>query len=39
MFAPIPGLFANEGLREVGEVIIAADYQGEIKVYVSGSEL
>jgi WD40 repeat protein len=39
MFAPIPGLFANEGLREVGEVIVAADYQGRIKVYVSGPEL
>ena len=39
VFAPIPGLFANAGLTEVGEVIVAADYQGEIKIYVSGAEL
>ena len=39
IFAPVPGLFANEGLREVGEVIVSADYQGGIKVFVCGPDL
>lgn len=39
VFAPVPGLFANEGLREVGEVIVSADYQGGIKVFVCGPDL
>lgn len=39
IFAPVPGLFANEGLKEVGEVIVSADYQGGIKVFVCGPDL
>ena len=36
IFAPVPGLFAGQGIREVsGEVILTADYSGSIKVFSS----
>jgi len=39
VFAPVPGFFAGEGLKDVGQVLVAADYSGAIKVYVNGSDL
>lgn len=39
IFAPVPGITVDEGLREVGQIIVAADYQGSIKVYVTGEVL
>ena len=36
VFAPVPGLFAGQGIREVsGEVILTADYEGNIKAFSS----
>lgn len=33
-FAPVPGLFAGRGIEEVeGEVILTADFAGNIKVF------
>jgi len=39
VFAPVPGITVDEGIREVGEMVVAADYQGSIKIYVSGEQL
>ena len=39
IFAPVPGITVDEGLSEVGHIIVAADYQGCIKVYVTGDVL
>ena len=39
VFAPVPGITVDEGLKEVGEMVVAADYQGSIKIYVSGEKL
>lgn len=39
VFAPVPGITVDEGIKEVGEIIVAADYQGCIKIYVSGEKL
>ena len=39
VFAPVPGIAVDEGLREVGQMIVAADYQGCIKVYVNSDQL
>ena len=39
VFAPVPGITVDEGIKEVGEMVVAADYQGCIKVYVSGETL
>ena len=38
-FAPVPGITVDEGLRDIGEVVIAGDYQGRIKVYVNSDVL
>jgi len=38
VFAPVPGFFVGEGLKDVGQVIVAADYSGAIKVYVNCSD-
>jgi hypothetical protein len=36
VFAPVPGLFAGQGIREVsGEVLLTADHSGSIKVFSS----
>lgn len=39
VFAPVPGITVDQGLKEVGEMVVAADYQGCIKIYVSGEKL
>ena len=39
IFAPVPGITVDEGLRDIGEVIVAGDYQGHIKVYVNSDDL
>ena len=39
VFAPVPGITVDEGIKEVGEMVVAADYQGSIKIYVSGEKL
>lgn len=39
IFAPVPGITVDQGLKEVGQMIIAADYQGGIKVYVNSEKL
>jgi hypothetical protein len=39
VFAPVPGITVDEGIKEVGEIVVAADYQGCIKIYVSGERL
>ena len=39
IFAPVPGITVDQGLKEVGEMIVAADYQGCIKIYVSNENL
>lgn len=39
VFAPVPGITVDQGIQEVGEMMVAADYQGCIKVYVSGETL
>lgn len=39
VFAPVPGITVDEGIKEVGEMVVAADYQGAIKIYVSGEKL
>ena len=39
VFAPVPGITVDQGLKEVGQMIIAADYQGSIKVYVNSEKL
>ena len=39
VFAPVPGITVDEGIKEVGHMIVAADYQGCIKVYVNGERL
>ncbi|XP_065182884.1 WD repeat-containing protein 44-like [Sycon ciliatum] len=33
VFAPVPGLFADEGISENSDVLVAADYNGCIHVY------
>lgn len=33
VFAPVPGLFAGEGIRDEPEVVVAADFDGGIRVY------
>jgi WD40 repeat protein len=38
-FAPVPGITVDEGLRDIGEVVVAGDYKGNIKVYVTSEEL
>lgn len=38
VFAPVPGFFVGEGLKDVGQVLVAADYSGAIKVYVNCSD-
>lgn len=38
-FAPVPGITVDEGLRDIGEVIVAGDNKGNIKVYVTSEEL
>ncbi len=38
-FAPVPGITVDEGLRDVGEVIVAGDYKGHIKIYVNSEKL
>ena len=37
VFAPVPGFFVGEGLKDVGQVLVAADYSGAIKVYINCS--
>ena len=39
IFAPVPGITVDEGLKEVGQMIVAADYQGCIKIYVNSEQL
>ena len=39
VFAPVPGITVDQGLKEVGQMIVAADYQGCIKVYVNTEKL
>lgn len=39
IFAPVPGITVDQGIKEVGEMIVAADYQGCIKIYVSNENL
>jgi len=39
IFAPVPGITVDEGLKEVGQMIVAADYQGGIKIYVNSEQL
>jgi hypothetical protein len=39
VFAPVPGITVDQGLKEVGQMVIAADYQGGIKVYVNSENL
>ena len=39
VFAPVPGITVDEGLKEVGQMIVAGDYQGGIKVYVNSEKL
>ncbi len=39
VFAPVPGISVDQGINEVGHMIVAADYQGCIKIYVSGEKL
>ena len=39
VFAPVPGITVDEGIRDVGEVVVAGDYQGHIKVYVNSESL
>ena len=39
VFAPVPGITVDEGLRDIGEVVVAGDYQGHIKVYVNSDDL
>lgn len=39
VFAPVPGIAVDEGLKEVGHMMVAADYQGCIKVYVNTDHL
>lgn len=38
-FAPVPGITVDEGLRDIGEVVVAGDYKGQIKVYVTSEVL
>ena len=39
VFAPVPGITVDEGLKEVGHMVVAADYQGCIKIYVNTEHL
>ncbi|XP_019857784.1 PREDICTED: WD repeat-containing protein 44-like isoform X1 [Amphimedon queenslandica] len=38
-FAPFPGITVGEGVKEIGHVIVAGDYKGTIKVYVTSENL
>ena len=38
-FAPFPGITVGEGVKEIGHLIVAGDYKGTIKVYVTSENL
>ena len=38
-FAPVPGITVDEGLRDIGEVVVAGDYKGNVKIYVNSEVL